>query len=355
MEKRNKELEKQLQDTANTYKELEKKLEDTTQSYNELKQERLLLGDMSETIEDEKKKIEDAQKVLKKQLDENMQKSLEQEQEKLLLQEESKHESKQKELAVKKYYKVIIVSAIAVAVIAGTYSYFFAELAGEKYRVPEISEPTGYTIQNLRGDTIDTWLSWRLVEGDVLHVNILNAQKYEQEKIDAIRKALLEEEMIEIDNSLLHKGPKGTVSPYYVGWVGALKEASKADTQFYVPQKIELVDASQGEGDITIELVDSIHPDGFTGWANSIADEAQNQILKSRITIYNADELTPKQVEAIARHELGHALGLAHSTAPEDLMHPTIETEFPYVSECDIDAIIELYDGSQTSEVTCQS
>ena len=60
-------------------------------------------------------------------------------------------------------------------------------------------------------------------------------------------------------------------------------------------------------------------------------------------------------LETIVRHELGHALGLAHSTAPEDLMYPTIETNFPYISECDVDAIERLYDGANTSEVICET
>jgi len=45
----------------------------------------------------------------------------------------------------------------------------------------------------------------------------------------------------------------------------------------------------------------------------------------------------------------------AHSTAPEDLMYPTIETNFPYISDCDIDAMEKLYDGGNTSEVICES
>ena len=47
-------------------------------------------------------------------------------------------------------------------------------------------------------------------------------------------------------------------------------------------------------------------------------------------------------------------MGLAHSTAPEDLMAKTITTEFPYISECDIDAIISLYDKGKLSVVVCE-
>lgn len=86
----------------------------------------------------------------------------------------------------------------------------------------------------------------------------------------------------------------------------------------------------------------------------SIADDAQNQILKSEITIY-VDKLSKAQFETILRHEFGHALGLAHSTALEDLMHLTIETNYPYISQCDIDAMVSLYDDGKKSEVTYEN
>jgi hypothetical protein len=212
---------------------------------------------------------------------------------------------------------------------------------------------SGYFIQNLRGDTIDTWLSWRLIDGSTLNVNLIDGQKY-PDKAEIVRTVLLSEESIEIDDSLLHKGPKGVTSTYYVGWAGALADAAKNPTELYIPHKFNLIESQKGEGDITIRLTNMRNGDGYSGYTKSIADDVQNQILKSEITIFEVDKLSKAQFETILRHELGHALGLAHSTAPEDLMHPTIETNYPYISQCNIDAMISLYDGGKKSEVVCK-
>ena len=110
----------------------------------------------------------------------------------------------------------------------------------------------------------------------------------------------------------------------------------------------------KGNGDIIINLKDYASSDGYSGFTNSIVDESNHQILKSSITIYDADSLSIEQYKTILRHELGHGFGLAHSTAPEDLMHSIITTEYPYISECDLDAITALYDGSQKSQVVCE-
>ena len=66
------------------------------------------------------------------------------------------------------------------------------------------------------------------------------------------------------------------------------------------------------------------------------------------------NNLSESQLSTIMRHEMGHAMGLAHSTAPEDLMYPVIETNFPYISECDISAIAALYNGEIQGQVVCE-
>ncbi len=276
------------------------------------------------------------------------------EQEKTLLKKLIQSEEQKSIKLTKKHYLTIVVSAITIAVIVSSYSVYVVNLIGEQYRVPN-PEPvkSSYIIQNLKGDTIDTWLSWRLVDGSVLYVNILNADSYPR-KAELIKEVILSDEGIEIDDSLLHKGPKGSTSTYYLGWAGALQKASDNPTQFYIPNKLEIIESAKGEGGITITLTNMRNGDGYSGFTKSIADESQNQILKSDITIYGVDNLSDNQFKTILRHELGHALGLAHSTAPEDLMYPTVQTEFPYISECDLDAIISLYDGSKNSEVVCE-
>jgi len=205
-----------------------------------------------------------------------------------------------------------------------------------------------YLIENLRGDTVDTWKSWRLV-GTSLNVNVLNAKGLSEERIDKIKEAILSEEELEVDDSLTHKGPKGFNSKYYVGWAGALKQAQSKDTIYNVPTEFNVLTSSGGEGDIIITLSNIRDTDGYTGYTKSIVEG--NEILKSFITIYDVNNLSDEELGTILRHEFGHAIGLGHSTAPEDLMAPNIDMTVPYISECNIDAVSELYNGIQGSTV----
>ncbi len=210
-----------------------------------------------------------------------------------------------------------------------------------------------YLISNLRGDTIDTWLTWRLTSGEPLHVSIVNADQYPSQKIQLIKDVLLSMDVKIIDNSLLGKG-EGT-SKLYVGWSGALTAASIEQTKFFIPNEINIIESDLGEGDITIKLVNLKNADGFSGFTKSIADETQNQILKSEIIIYEAGKISDDDLTKLVRHEFGHALGLGHSTAKEDLMYEIINMDHPLISECDVQVLKALYDGSQSSRVFCET
>ena len=76
------------------------------------------------------------------------------------------------------------------------------------------------------------------------------------------------------------------------------------------------------------------------------------QVVKIYITIYEVDKRTPNSVYTIVMHEMGHALGLGHSTAPEEIMHNKITTAYPYVSPCTMQALEFAY-ASGPGNVTC--
>lgn len=210
---------------------------------------------------------------------------------------------------------------------------------------------TKYVIDNLQGDKVKTALSWRIVSGIPLAVNVVNSGIVSQDKINAIKNAILSEEKVQIDGALDGKETRSALT-YYKGWTGALQQASAQSTIYAVPSSFNILESSKGEGDILITLTNGRDSDGYSGYTRSIADG--NEILKSYITIYDVDSLTEEQLSIITRHELGHAIGLAHSTATEDLMAPTISTPYPFVSECDVGAVVELYNGKKTSEVVCE-
>jgi hypothetical protein len=278
-------------------------------------------------------------------------KSRELEQEKILL-EGALHDSEKRERRIhKKHYISIAVIAVSVSVGFVVYSYYENQVLINTTSHLLGNYNSNYVIQNLQGSVVNTWVSWDLVQGQVLHVNIVNDANLPEDKINAIKDAILSNGTVTVDNSLINEGPSGS-SIRYTGWVGALAnlENDPAATS-YIPQKFNITENSNGAGDIVITLTNDENPDGLSGLTKSIADG--NQVLKSKITIYVASSLSADQLSAITRHEFGHALGLAHSTDPEDVMHATIQTNYPYISGCDIAAIKGLYEGDERSQVIC--
>ena len=255
------------------------------------------------------------------------------------------HKAKSKSLLIMEISILPLVFLLVISTGAGDFLFNFD---GQNDGSSEFK--TKHLIENLKGDTVDTWKSWKLV-GTTMNVNIVNAKGIPDEKVDVIKNAIASEEVIEIDDWLTGKGFRGESSEYYVGWAGALNKIEN-NTTFQVPKKFNIIESSTGEGDVIITLSNLKDTDGYTGYTKSIVEN--NEILKSFITIYNTSNLTDEQLSTIVRHEFGHALGLGHSTATEDLMAPTIDMTFPYVSECNVAAINDLYNGREGTHTVCE-
>ena len=209
---------------------------------------------------------------------------------------------------------------------------------------------TQYLVQNLKGDAMETWYSWQ--PRDSLKIQIVGEDNYPKEKIDAVKKAILSTDIIEIDNSLVYKGDEGTYSYYWIGWKGAIDHIRELRG---IEEPFEINFTDKDDADIIITLTNSKSGEGLSGQTTSTVNDAEQTILRSFVTIYEVDKLSNEHMEIIIRHEFGHVAGLAHATAPEDLMYPVIQTPAPFISECDIDALLHLYTGGKTSQVICES
>jgi len=319
---------------TNTKSKLEHRLK-------ELEQEELISSEIIDSLEKNVKHLETL-------LSDTSHRSNELKQENIMLNEEIDYSQKSIQRRLKKYLIILLATGILLAILLSVYSYH-DQITDMKS--PLHAYKSQYVIQNLKGDTVGTWVAWNLPEDRILNVQIDNKAGLPQEKIKAVNDAILSLDSIQIDDSLLHKGPRGSFSTYYIGWNGAISAAMKNSTS-YIPNKFKISENPDRTGDIVISLVGFKDPDGNSGWTKSLTDD--NQILKSEISIYQADTMSSEQLGAIIRHEFGHALGLAHSTAPEDLMAPVVQTYYPYISECNVEAIKKLYEERRSSQVVCE-
>ncbi len=240
--------------------------------------------------------------------------------------------------------ELIVLPILAILIFYGVSNHYQTNSSN----MPDLIK-TRYLIENLQGQMDGTHKYWNIAKGTSLTVSIINPDNISSEKINVIKQAILSTERIYVNNGLLGKFPPDEKSEYFEGWEGALNTIH--DTKFYVPNQFNIVESNTGPGQIVIVLSNLEDPEGYSGYTRSVVDDSQ--ILKSFITIYDADKLTDSHLAAIVRHEFGHALGLSHTSNSQDLMHAMIQTDYPYVSQCDINELQSIYDGNINDSNFC--
>ncbi|MGH2612324.1 MAG: hypothetical protein ACRDFB_04675, partial [Rhabdochlamydiaceae bacterium] len=201
--------------------------------------------------------------------------------------------------------ELVLLSTALLMILLSSLLVDFYVSESPKQKISYVS--SGAIMADSQGGSIETWKPWQLSSDRALTISIIDSSLVSQDKIDAIKSAILSEATMQIDDSLVHVGPVGSTSTYYEGWKGALESVSSSDSKFYIPTKFQFMDSPSGTADIVIELTTVDSPDGYSGYTKSAM--AGDQILQSTITIYGVNHMTPQRLGDVVRHEFGHALG----------------------------------------------
>lgn len=156
-----------------------------------------------------------------------------------------------------------------------------------------------------------------------------------------VRDAKISETQVDIvEDAINSKKVKNSGRTLFLGWNEGIKEISKS-FGVKVPT-LEIQYKLESTESIIIHLSDKTNSNGYNGYTNLFYD-ANGNITKALVTIYNTDELNKTQLESIIRHELGHALGLGHTNVENDLMQPNINMNFNAISLLDLQALAGIY------------
>ncbi|MGI0063160.1 MAG: hypothetical protein ACREBA_11980, partial [Nitrosotalea sp.] len=134
------------------------------------------------------------------------------------------------------------------------------------YAIPSASVDTTmktrYVTENLQGSTMDDFMYWDISSQTPLTVTIENNAKVTDQKIQSIENAITSTETIIGDSSQLYHSNSVT-GKYFTGWQGALETTPV--TKHNIPEKFNVIQSSNGEGQIVITLSKIKDRDGYYG------------------------------------------------------------------------------------------
>lgn len=124
----------------------------------------------------------------------------------------------------------------------------------------------------------------------------------------------------------------------FFGWNTAISFISE-ETCMDIPQFNIIND--KAESDVMIFLTQNSGPENTNGFTKYKIND--NSIERVFVILYDVDFVEEHELEMVTRHELGHAIGLGHTTNPFDMMYPVIDEQYSMISMFDLEALAQIY------------